>query len=139
DPCTTCFFGAVRWAVGVHTGFALHATAVTRRNGSASLDSLRSGAYSGAADFYHRWANNAYSLYASVGVTYVAGEALALRLTQESPTRYYQRPDAPYLRERYDTTRTSLSGLGADFSVTKEGGHFNWSFALSSTSPGFEL
>ena len=113
EPFTNYVVGRVRREVGGHTGFGLLATAVNRRNGSASLDSLRSGAYSGAADFYHRWANNAYSLYASVGVTYVTGDALALRLTQESSTRYYQRPDAPYLRERYDTTRTSLSGLGA--------------------------
>jgi Domain of unknown function (DUF5916)/Carbohydrate family 9 binding domain-like len=139
EPFTNYVVGRVRREVGGHTGFGFLATAVNRRNGSASLDSLRSGAYSGAADFYHRWANNAYSVYASVGVTYVTGDALALRLTQESPTRYYQRPDAPYLREHYDTTRTSLSGLGGDFSVNKEGGNFNWGFALSSTSPGFEV
>lgn len=139
EPFTNYVVGRVRREVGGHTGFGLLATAVDRRNDTASLDSLRSRAYVGAVDFYHRWANNAYSVYASVGASYVTGDTLALRLTQEQSTRYYQRPDAPYLRQRYDARRTSLSGLGADFSVNKEGGNANWAFALSSTTPGFEV
>src|SRR5207244_1888115 len=51
----------------------------------------------------------------------------------------HQQPDAAYLRQRYDARRTSLSGLGADLSVNKEGGNANWGFALSTTSPGFEV
>jgi len=139
EPFTNYVVGRVRREVGGHTGFGFLGTAVDRRNDTASLDSLRSSAYVGAADFYHRWANNAYSVYGSVGASYVTGDTLALRLTQEQSTRYYQRPDAPYLRQRYDPRRTSLSGLGADFSVNKEGGNANWGFALSSTTPGFEV
>ena len=139
EPFTNYIVGRVRREVGGHTGFGFLATAVHRRNSSAPLDSLRSGGYVGAADFYHRWANNAYSVYASAGASYVTGDTLALRLTQEEPTRYYQRPDAPYLRRRYDPRRTSLAGLGADFSINKEGGSTNWAFALSTTTPGFEV
>src|SRR5260370_31234252 len=139
EPFTNYVVGRVRREVGGHTGFGFLATAVARRNGSTSLNSLRSGGYVGAADFYHRWANNAYSQYASIGASRVTGDTLALRLTQEQPTRYYQRPDAPYLRRRYDPRRTSLSGVGADFSINKEGGNANWGFALSTTMPGFEV
>ena len=139
EPFTNYVVGRVRREVGGHTGFGFLATAVARRNGSTSLNSLRSGGYVGAVDLYHRWANNAYSLYASFGASRVTGDTLALRLTQEQPTRYYQRPDAPYLRQRYDPRRTSLSGVGADFSINKEGGNTNWGFALSTTTPGFEV
>src|SRR6266566_3976951 len=139
EPLTNYVVGRVRREVGGHTGFGFLATAVDRRNSSASLDSLRGGGYVGAADFYHRWANNAYSVYASLGASHVTGDTLAMRLTQEQPTRYYQRPDAPYLSRRYDPHRTSLSGVGADFSINKEGGNSNWGFALSTTTPGFEV
>src|SRR5436309_4233084 len=139
EPLTNYVVGRVRREVGGHTGVGFLATAVDRRNISASLDSLGGGRYVGAADFYHRWANNAYSVYASLGASLVTGDTLAMRLTQEQPTRYYQRPDAPYLGRRYDPRRTSLSGVGADFSINKEGGNSNWGFALSTTTPGFEV
>jgi len=139
EPLTNYVVARVRREVGGHTGYGFLATAVDRRDNSTPLDSLRSGGYVGAADFYHRWANNEYAIYASVGATYVTGDTLALRLAQEQSTRYYQRPDAAYLRQRYDPRRTSLSGLGADLSVNKEGGNANWGFALSTTSPGFEV
>ena len=139
EPFTNYVVGRVRREVGGHTGFGFLATAVDRRNNSAALDSLRGGGYVAAADFYHRWANNAYSVYASLGASHVTGDTLAMRLTQEQPTRYYQRPDAPYLSRRYDPRRTSLSGVGADFSINKEGGNSNWGFALSTTTPGFEV
>ncbi|HYR99407.1 MAG TPA: DUF5916 domain-containing protein, partial [Gemmatimonadales bacterium] len=139
EPLTNYVVGRVRREIGGHTGFGFLATGVDRRNSSASLDSLRGGGYVGAADFYHRWANNAYSVYASLGASHVTGDTLAMRLTQEQPTRYYQRPDAAYLSRRYDPRRTSLSGVGADFSINKEGGNSNWGFALSTTTPGFEV
>ncbi len=139
EPRTNYIVGRMRREVGGRTGFGLLASAVARRTNSASLDSLRSGAYVGSADLYHRWANNAYALYASAGASYVTGDTLALRLTQEQSTRYYQRPDAPYLRRRYDPRRTSLAGLGADVSINKEGGNTNWAFALSTSTPGFEV
>ena len=139
EPFTNYVVARVRREVGGHTGFGFLATAVGRRNSSASLDSLRGGGYVGAADFYHRWANNAYSVYASLGASHVTGDTLAMRITQEQSTRYYQRPDAQYLSRRYDPRRTSLSGVGADLSINKEGGNSNWGFALSTTTPGFEV
>src|SRR5439155_533133 len=74
-----------------------------------------------------------------LGAAQLTGDTAALRLTEEQPTRYYQRPDAGYLSRRYDPRRTSLSGIGADFSINKEGGNSNWGFALSTTTPGFEV
>jgi hypothetical protein len=67
----------------------------------------------------------------------VTGDTLAMQETQQASSRYYQRPDAGYLR--YDPHRTSLSGVSADLSVTKEGGNTNWAVGLSTTTPGFEI
>src|SRR5438034_5248492 len=97
----------------------------------------RSGAYVAAADFYHRWDNNTYSVFGSIGASYVTGDTLALRVTQQQSARYYQRPDAAYLH--YDSLRTSLAGAGADFSINKEGGNTIWAAALSTSTPGFEV
>src|SRR5438034_6836508 len=35
----------------------------------------RSGAYVAAADFYHRWDNNTYSVFGSIGASYVTGRS----------------------------------------------------------------
>jgi hypothetical protein len=137
EPLTNYLVGRVRREIGGHTGFGFLATAVARHNRSPAVDSLRSGAYVAAADFYHRWNNNTYSIFGSVGASYVTGDTLALRVTQQQSVRYYQRPDASYLH--YDSLRTSLAGAGADFSINKEGGNANWAVALSTSTPGFEV
>ena len=137
EPLTNYLVGRVRREIGGHTGFGLLATAVARHSRSPAVDSLRSGAYVAAADFYHRWDNNTYSVFGSIGASYVTGDTLALRVTQQQSARYYQRPDAAYLH--YDSLRTSLAGAGADFSINKEGGNTIWAAALSTSTPGFEV
>src|SRR6266702_965198 len=128
EPLTNYLVGRVRREIGGHTGFGLLATAVARHSRSPAVDSLRSGAYVAAADFYHRWDNNTYSVFGSIGASYITGDTLALRVTQQQSARYYQRPDAAYLH--YDSLRTSLAGAGADFSINKEGGNTIWAAAL---------
>ena len=58
--------------------------------------------------------------------------------TQESPVRYFQRPDAEYVS--VDPTRTSLSGHGGTVQAGKGGsGHFKFSAGATWRSPGLEL
>ena len=137
EPFANYVVGRIAHDEGGHTHFGLFATATDRRMSSAAADSLRQGAYVGALDFFHRWADNAYSIFASLGGSYVTGDTLALQLTQQQSTHYYQRPDASYLH--YDPHRTALAGASGDFTISKEGGAFNWSLALSATTPGFEV
>ena len=137
EPFANYVVARVQREIGGHSQYGFLATAVDRRLRSSALDSLRSGAYLAAADFYHRWANNAYSLFGSGGVSYVRGDTLALQLTQQQSNHYYQRPDASYLH--YDPHRTSLTGGSFDVALTKEGGNFNWSLAVSGSTPGFEV
>lgn len=137
EPLTDYFVARVNREIGGHTGFGVLGTAVQRRLDDPAFDGLRRGAYVGAADFFHRWHNNTYALLASVGLGVVTGDTLALQATQLASSRYYQRPDAPYLR--FDPRRTSLSGTSADLSLTKEGGNTNWALGFSTTTPGFEV
>ena len=137
EPLTNYFVARVNREIGGHTGIGFLGTAVQRRLDDPAFRALRRGAFVAAGDFFHRWHNNTYSLLASVGAALVSGDTLAIQATQLASTRYYQRPDADYLR--YDPRRTVLSGLSADMSVNKEGGNTNWAVGLSTTTPGFEV
>jgi hypothetical protein len=124
-------FRAGRSAVGVV------ATAVNRDGEVAEALGIRSDAYTGGADFRHRFGGDAYQITAALMATRVEGSEQAISSAQLSAARYYQRPDAPHLA--YDPTRSTLSGSSALFSVGKiAGGHLRWSTGFSARSPGFE-
>lgn len=137
EPFSNYFVGRLKREVGGHTGIGLLATAVNRHLDAPQLDFLRTAAYVGAADFFHRWKSSAYSLTASVGASYVTGDTTAIQAAQTSSARYYQRPDAGYLQ--FNPRRTALAGLTADFAVSKEGGSTNWALGASTSTPGFEV
>ena len=136
-PLTNHFVARVNHEVGGHTGLGLLGTAVQRRLDDPVFDGLRGSAYMLGGDFFHRWHNNTYALLASVGTAVVTGDPLALDSTQRASSRYYQRPDQDYMR--VDPSRTSLTGVSADMSLSKEGGNTNWALGLSTTTPGFEV
>ena len=48
----------------------------------------------------------------------------------------YQRPDNDYAR--FDTNRTSLFGSGGRVQLTKLNGHWNFMYATTWKTPGFE-
>jgi len=137
EPFTNYLVARVNREIGGHTGFGVLGTAVQRRLDDPAFAELRRGAYIAAGDFFHRWQNNTYALLASVGTAVVTGDAPALQSTQLASSRYYQRPDQTYMR--FDPNRTSLSGVSADLSLTKEGGNTNWALGFSTTTPGFEV
>jgi hypothetical protein len=68
----------------------------------------------------------------------VAGERGAIDRVQRSSARYFQRPDADYLR--YDSLRTALSGFTASVRADKNAGrHTLWGIQVALKSPGFEV
>ncbi len=67
----------------------------------------------------------------------VRGSENAISNTQQSSARYFQRPDASHLT--YDSTRTSLSGLGGKLEFGKIGGNWNFLFMNTFKSPGLEI
>jgi hypothetical protein len=99
----------------------LIATAVNRDQGSRELMSLlRGSAYLVGADFTNSWANRAWSLDGSIGLSAVRGTPDAIALTQRSSARYYQRPDATSFR--FDPARTSLTGYAWQLALGKNSG-----------------
>ena len=115
----------------------LIATAVNRRIDNDRLDFLRSSAYAGGADFYHRFRQNRYRLYGSIGYSLIRGDTLAIQRAQRGSARYFQRPDASYVR--YDPSLTSLTGWTGRLGFAKERGNFTYSMSARAISPGFEV
>ncbi len=113
-------------------------TATNRSTKSEALRFLHDGAYSGGFSLTHSWRNRTYALNIRAFFSRVEGTPDAIARTQRSPLRYYQRPDADYLR--YDPARTSLSGHGGTVTFGKEGGG-RLMFVVGATwrSPGLEL
>ena len=128
---------ATREYGGGSSGVGLIATAVNRRIDDGRLDFLRSSAYAGGADFYHRFRQNRYRLYGSLGYSAIHGDTLAIQRAQRSSARYYQRPDAGYVE--YDPGLTSLNGWTARLGLAKERGDFRYSMSARAVSPGFEV
>lgn len=113
-------------------------TATNRFINDSTLDFLPKSAYTGGLDFANFWDNKSYYLSTKAIFSTVNGSTEAITELQESPQRYYQRPDANHLT--LDTTLTSLTGTGGTIEGGKIGGG-HWSFGGWSTwrSPGLEL
>lgn len=113
-------------------------TAVHRKLEDHLTDSYHRAAYSGGIDFQHRWKKNQYQFQINAAFSHVEGSPEALQSTQTSSLRYFQRPDADYVR--YDPTRTSLTGHGGHMLFGKfGGGHWRYVTGLMWRSPGFEI
>ena len=94
-------------------------------------------------DVVYRWKDNEYSLTANAAITNVSGDAREIALRQQSSARYYQRPDrgpgwGGSFSSRYDTTATSLRGVGAYARLAKETGDWAWEAAVNTRTPGYE-
>jgi hypothetical protein len=99
---------------------------------------LHDRAYSGGIDWSLRFRGGEYVLEGDAGFSSVSGDSAALRRTQLSAVRYFQRPDANHLT--LDPSRTAMSGYRTSLGLSREGGtHWLWSTSLSASSPGFEL
>jgi len=113
-------------------------TAVNRNLKGEELDFLHSAAYTGGFDINHTWKNRTYSIQFMTAFSLVRGSEEALLRTQISSLRYYQRPDADYVK--LDPARRSLSGYGGTLTFNKSGsGHLSFSTGITWRSPGFEV
>ena len=119
------------------TGIGFVGTGVMRDLRNPSLTFLRSSAFTGGVDFFHRFGGGQFLVNGTLSGATVFGDPLAIMLAQRSPTRYYQRPDQDYVR--VDTSATSLSGYAASLSAGKVAGHWTYATDLFAYSPGFEV
>ena len=113
------------------------ATAVNRDVGDTRLSFLRSQAYAGGADFAHRFGANRFTVWGSAGLSYIAGDTLAIQRAQLSSARYYQRPDADHVD--YDPARTSLAGWTGTLGLSRDVGSWIYGLTATALSPGFEV
>ncbi len=138
EPPTNYYVGRLKRDLGGgNTTLGVLATAVDRRLDTPALDVLRTSAYVGGVDLFHRWGGNTYSLAASLSGSHIHGDTLAIQQAQSSSDRYYQRPDAQSFS--YDPHRTALSGMHGDLYLNKLSGNWTGSLATIVNSPGYEV
>lgn len=101
-------------------------------------ESLSREAVTGGLDFEHHWKNRTYFTRFSGFFSHIAGDENAILTLQESPGRYFQRPDADHVS--IDSIRKNMSGFGGNFIIGKEGnGRWRYAENISWISPGLEL
>jgi hypothetical protein len=122
---------------GGASGIGFVGTGVVRDLRDPALAFLRSSAFTGGFDFFHRFGRAQFLVNGTFSGSAVSGDPVALTLTQRSPARYYQRPDQDYAR--VDSTATSLAGYAASLSAGKVAGHWTYATDLYAYSPGFEV
>ncbi|HVH68355.1 MAG TPA: DUF5916 domain-containing protein [Gemmatimonadales bacterium] len=81
------------------------------------------------------WGKRTYDLNLQLVGTEIVGDSAAILQVQTSPRHYFQRPDrgAPL-----DSTRTSLTGLGAYARVARDNGSLQWEVSANVRTPGFD-
>lgn len=113
-------------------------TGVNRQLDDETDNLLHRSAYSGGFDLYHSWKDRQYYVSLKAVGSGVHGTPETIRLTQESPVHYFQRPDADYLT--YDPDRAALYGHGGSIDFGRVGGSdLLFSTGFTWRSPGLEL
>lgn len=138
EPFTNYLIGRVKKEYnGGGSYIGAMATAVNRALDEPQLLGLNKAAYTGGVDFSHSWKNRKYYFTARLMGSRVTGDTLAMQNMQKSSARYFQRPDADYVK--YDPHRTSLSGFDGMVQFGKKG-NSNWLYSafVNFISPGFE-
>ena len=99
---------------------------------------LPKSAVSGGLDFTQYWNERKYFFSLNLVGSNISGDSLAIIDRQTASQRYYQRPDASYVK--LDSSITSLSGHGGNFSAGKSvSTGLSYSFNVNWRSPGLSL
>jgi hypothetical protein len=141
EPRTGFFVARVQQEFGTSSSTVGAMVTAMRRGLSDDMpitNLLDREAYSGGGDWRLRFDHGRYELAGFVGGSYVAGSTDAILDLQQSSARYFQRPDAPYVR--LDSMRRELAGYTGSVQLKKAGGrHWLWDVAGVARSPGFEI
>ena len=102
------------------------------------LNFMNRNAFTGGVDFLHQWNDKEFYVDAKFIGSYINGSKEAMNLLQSSSARYYQRPDAGYLK--FDSSRSYLSGYGGSIKIGKgSAGFWRYSTNINWRSPGLDL
>ena len=122
---------------GGNSGVGMMFTATNRSLDVDSDSLIRKSAYVGGLDWRHRFWNNDWAFTGFLIGSHVSGSPSAIARTMRSGVQNFQRPGSLL---PYDTTATSLGGLGYELGLSKNGGgivRFNLSY--QKLSPGFNM
>ncbi len=138
EPLTNFFNARIQKDLnGGNTIIGGMVTATNRMIKDSTVQYLPSAAYTGGMDFTRYWKNRAYRLSIKSVFSRLSGSQEALLNLQESPQRYYQRPDN---FRQVDSSLKILQGSGGSMEIAKNGeGHWRYGFRASWISPGLEL
>jgi len=139
EPLTNYFVGRVQKDIkNGNTIIGGMFTTTNRFIEDDHLEFLNKTASTGGMDFRHHWKNKSYYVDAKLIFSHIQGSEEAITDLQTAPAHYYQRPDAHYLGT--DSTLTSLSGYGGEFTIGKRsGGRWRYNTSLSWRSPGLDV
>ncbi len=113
-------------------------TSTNRKIENPEIDYLPDNAYTGGLNFKHFWKDKAYMFAVRTVFSSVNGDQTSMVNLQESPVRYFQRPDAKYIA--VDTNLESMQGHGGTVEFAKTGGgHWRYLAWVTWRSPGLEL
>jgi len=98
---------------------------------------LHSAAYTTGVDLVHEWADRTWRFSSSFSPSLVQGAPEAITRTQQTSTRYFNRPDADHLD--LDPDATKLSGYYAMAELNKAAGTWTGRIGLGAASPGYEV
>ena len=119
------------------SGLGAIATATHRDRDDEAFDRLRSSAFVGGLNGWHRFNGSRYQLRGWLLGSHVRGSEDAIARTQRSFVHLHQREDADHLT--YDPTRTSLSGIAGEFFFEKiGGGHWTLQLGGGGRGPGVD-
>jgi hypothetical protein len=135
EPMTNYFVTRATKQLGEASRVGAMFTSVTR-DVPSELASLRDSALTAGVDAYTSFFDKSWVLEGSAVGSRVSGSSEAIRLTQESSSRYYDRPDAGHIE--LDPTRTSLSGWGGRAMISKATGIWRPNVQVHAYSPGYE-
>jgi hypothetical protein len=139
EPLTNYFVGRLRRDLNGGKSFVGGMVGSTSRSvtDTAIAGQLRRQAVVSGLDFEHSWSNRQWIMTGFAIGSRVDGKPASIALTQRASSRYYQRPDAPYVR--FDSARSFLGGYMGELALQENGAAWSGSLALKEASPGFEV
>jgi hypothetical protein len=135
EPLTNYFVSRITKELSQGSRLGFLVTSVNRRLPN-ELSALREDALTAGVDGYTSFADGSWVFEWMGAGSRVSGSAEAIRLTQEAPARYYQRPDAGHVE--LDPTRTALTGGAGRVMLSKNTGRWRPNVQVQGYSPGFE-
>ncbi len=144
DPLTNYFVGRIKKdMLDGNLVVGGIATSVIRQMDTTFTPRLANHAELIGSDFLYTWNNHVYSLQGQYALSSVEGDSRVITATQQSSAHYFQRPDRGtgsngFLSDRFDSTATSMRGLGGYTRLGKDAGDWLWETAINFRTPGFE-